>query len=62
MEFFGSRAAWTQMRNITDTDALADIQENEATETVEAEPTEDVNRLSTSHELDAYPNEIEFEK
>lgn len=61
MEFFGSRTVWTEMQNIIDPDVLDDFEEDAERET---EVDEHVNRPSTSnfHQLDACPNEIEFDK
>lgn len=60
MEFFGSRAVWTDLRNIVNPDVDDDSEDDAAEETADG----NVNRPSTSQiaQLDEYPNEIEFEK
>ncbi|XP_055306661.1 chromobox protein homolog 1-like [Sitodiplosis mosellana] len=59
MEFFGARSIWTEVKNIIDPEMCEGFQENATRETVNDE--RDPNEPSTS-QLDACPNEIEFDK
>lgn len=60
MEFFGSRTVWTEMRNIINPDENDDFPGNSDDD----DEADDNARPSTSqiNQLDALPNDIEYEE